>query len=235
MKFSELSTGPIGNRQRGVTLIEALISILVFSVGALGLAALQLTALSASGDSQQRSVAIWKAQELADRIRSNPALLDEYIDQIGSEDASVIGVDNPAAATVIQCETTTGFVSPGAGAFCADNKDGNASACNNEQQVDFDVWEVFCEPNSGAAIAGDASADWSVGLTGLEIVLKQNDLIADGNDDVELYMEWLSRESFANENISDDVVVTTVLTDLCGRVDVPIDSTLDVYCLRFRP
>lgn len=217
--------------QQGVTLIEALISIVVFSVGALGLAALQLTALSASGDSQQRSVAIWKAQELVDRIRGNPLLLSDYIDQIGSDDPAVIGVDDPT--TAINCETTAGFVSPGTGAFCADSSYGAASECTDEEQVDYDVWEVFCEPNSGAAISGAASADWSVGLTGLEVVLKQNDLAVDGNDDVELYMEWLSREADATENITGNVA-RNVSTDLCGRFDVAIDSKLDVYCLRFR-
>lgn len=216
-------------QQRGVTLIEALISILVFTVGALGLAALQLTALSASGDSQQRSVAIWKAQELADRIRSNPNLLPDYITQIGRTNRAFIGVDNPA--TAIDCETTTGFIEP-TGAFCSDNADNVAADCTDEEKVDYDVWEIFCDPNSGAAITGADSVDGSIGLTGLDVVLTRNTILTDGNTDIEIYFEWLSRESDANEGIT-GAAVKNVSTDLCGRTNVNVDSRLDVYCLRF--
>ena len=61
----------LAHKQRGVTLIESVIALLVFSLGALGLTAMQLTSLGASGSSQQRSVVLWKAQEFIDRIKSN--------------------------------------------------------------------------------------------------------------------------------------------------------------------
>ncbi|MFT5571901.1 MAG: type IV pilus assembly protein PilV [Cryomorphaceae bacterium] len=223
-------------RQSGVTLIEAMISILVFSVGALGLAAMQLTAITVSGDSQQRSLAIWKAQELADRIKSNPALVADYVTKISNSTLSTLGSDTAGGRVI--CEVTTGFVEPET--RCADYVDGSGNvqagaACNNtDDRVSYDVWEVFCDPNSGAATSGDASADGSIGLTDLEVVLRQNDLLADGNDDVELYLEWLSRDADANENIT-GTGVRNIKTDLCGRTDVDIDSRLDVYCLRFRP
>lgn len=227
---SPLTGGQLISKQAGVTLIEALISILVFSVGALGLAALQLTAISASGDSQQRSVAIWKAQELADRMRSNPNLIANYIARINSEDIAIIGVDTPS--TTITCDSGI-YATPGA--FCADNKDGPADNCTDQEKVNFDVWDVFCEPNTGAAVAGAGSVDGSAALTNLDIVLRQNDLVVDGNDDIELYLEWFSRESDSDERIANTGSVTNIQTDLCGRANINVDSRLDVYCLRFRP
>jgi len=94
VKRYELSSPLFLESQRGVTLIEAMISLLIFSVGALGLAAMQLTAITASGDSQQRTMAIWKAQELADRIRSNPNLRQLYVAAIGNQTPD--GVASPA-------------------------------------------------------------------------------------------------------------------------------------------
>ena len=57
--------------QAGATLLESLIALVVFSIGALGIAALQTATLVRSDDVKQRSIAIWKAQELADRIKAS--------------------------------------------------------------------------------------------------------------------------------------------------------------------
>ena len=61
---------------RGATLVESLIALFVFAIGALGIAALQTTTLVRSDDVKQRSLAIWKAQELADRIKATTTLDD---------------------------------------------------------------------------------------------------------------------------------------------------------------
>ncbi len=52
------------NRQSGVMLIEALIAILIFSIGVLGIIGLQGTAVKASTDSKYRSEAALLANEL---------------------------------------------------------------------------------------------------------------------------------------------------------------------------
>lgn len=60
-------------RRRGIALMEAMIAILVLSMGALGYAALQIKGLSASSSSMWRSKAGNLANEMADRVRANRA------------------------------------------------------------------------------------------------------------------------------------------------------------------
>jgi len=58
-------------RQRGVTLIEILITLLVLAVGLLGLAALQAFSLSAGQSSYYRTQATNVAYQVADAARAN--------------------------------------------------------------------------------------------------------------------------------------------------------------------
>jgi type IV pilus assembly protein PilV len=57
--------------QQGVTLIEAMIALLVISVGLLGIASLQITAMSQNASSLNHSQAVWFAYNMSDRIRAN--------------------------------------------------------------------------------------------------------------------------------------------------------------------
>jgi type IV pilus assembly protein PilV len=59
------------NTQRGVTLVEAMIALLVISVGLLGIASLQITAMSQNTSSLNHSQATWYAYNMSDRIRAN--------------------------------------------------------------------------------------------------------------------------------------------------------------------
>lgn len=68
-----------GNRptrrvQRGFTLIEVLISVLIFSLGILGIVGMQATAIKMSTDAQQRAEATFLADQLLARLLiSDPA------------------------------------------------------------------------------------------------------------------------------------------------------------------
>ena len=55
----------------GFTLLEALIALLVLSVGLLGIAALQATTLKANHGTYQRTQAIFLAYDMMDRLRAN--------------------------------------------------------------------------------------------------------------------------------------------------------------------
>jgi type IV pilus assembly protein PilV len=56
---------------RGFSLIEILISVLVLSIGVLGMAALQLNALKSNQTAAVRSHATFLAYDIADRMRAN--------------------------------------------------------------------------------------------------------------------------------------------------------------------
>jgi type IV pilus assembly protein PilV len=73
---------PLLRSQRGVMLLEALIAILIFSVGILGLVGLQATAVKQSTDARMRSEAALLADRLIGRMwtdnRATAALQAKY-------------------------------------------------------------------------------------------------------------------------------------------------------------
>ncbi len=82
--------------QSGFTLIEVMVAMFVLSIGLLGLASLQVTALRNDQSAFMRSQATILAYDLSDRMRANLA-------------AVTSGFYNPAnAATTNNCTTTTG-------------------------------------------------------------------------------------------------------------------------------
>ena len=64
--------------QQGVTLIEAMIALLVISVGLLGIASLQITAMNQNASALNHSQAVWIAYNMSDRIRANISQFNTY-------------------------------------------------------------------------------------------------------------------------------------------------------------
>ena len=86
---------PALNSQAGFTLIEVMISVLILSIGLLGLAGLQAAALQTNQSAFTRSQATAFAYDLADRMRANiPGV--------------AAGNYNPANASLTNTCTTTG-------------------------------------------------------------------------------------------------------------------------------
>lgn len=73
MVFIKNKRPPIGKRQRGVGMIEVLISITIASFALLGLAGLQVTSLKYQKTAQFRSLASQYSSDMADRMRANVA------------------------------------------------------------------------------------------------------------------------------------------------------------------
>ncbi len=107
------------NKQKGITMIEVLVTLLVTTVGLLGLAALQLKALQATADSGQRSQAVWLMQDLIESMRANPKATDANYRQ------AVTCNNTPA-----QCAPTPGGLT--------------STECNAEQMAYFNLWESQC-------------------------------------------------------------------------------------------
>lgn len=72
--------------QCGVTLVEVLVTVVILSIGLLGIAALQLTSLRNGTDSVSRSKATWLAADIIDHMRANrtAALAGNYNINVGS-------------------------------------------------------------------------------------------------------------------------------------------------------
>jgi|RhiMethySRZTD1v2_1073278.scaffolds.fasta_scaffold162791_2 type IV pilus assembly protein PilV len=62
----------------GFTLVESLITLIVVSIGLLGIAALYVETLRVGRSAQHRTQAVYVAADLADRIRANRAPVDGY-------------------------------------------------------------------------------------------------------------------------------------------------------------
>lgn len=59
------------HRQRGISMVESLVALVVIAVGMLGIAGLYLSSLQASRSAKLRSHAVELASSIADRIRAN--------------------------------------------------------------------------------------------------------------------------------------------------------------------
>lgn len=64
--------------QQGFSLIEAMVALLVISIGLLGIASLQVTAMKQNASSLNHSQAVWFTYNMSDRIRANISEFDGY-------------------------------------------------------------------------------------------------------------------------------------------------------------
>lgn len=90
----------LAHRARGFTLVEALVALVVLSIGLLGVAALQLTSLRSNHGSAMRSQATFLAYDIIDRMRANreAALAGQYDIALGAEnDAETLAGDDITA------------------------------------------------------------------------------------------------------------------------------------------
>jgi type IV pilus assembly protein PilV len=107
------------NGQRGVTLIEALVALLVLSIGLLGVAGLQMVALRNNHGAHLRSQATVLAYDIADRMRANRAAA-----LAGDYDVAVGGTIAGATLAAIDVQTwkqTLSGVLPGGDGSLARN------------------------------------------------------------------------------------------------------------------
>ena len=111
--------------QRGFTLVEALIALLVLSIGLLGVAGMQLASLQSNYGAFQRSQATFLAQDIADRMRANrtAALASAYDFAYGT--AAPGAPANTAEIDIAMWKTRlAATLPPGASGLPADDPDG---------------------------------------------------------------------------------------------------------------
>ncbi len=104
----------IFRRQRGFSLIESLVALVVLATGMLGIAALYVESLRSAQTAHSRTKAINLAADMADRIRANRAGRVNY----------VAGQENAGARPRV-CGTTVGAV---------------AQNCTAAEMAAYDIW-----------------------------------------------------------------------------------------------
>ena len=122
----------------GFTLVEVMVTIVVVSIGLLGLAGLQINGLRANMGSEARSKATLMANDIIERMRANPlGLSNPTVPAEDNQYADIVTENNVAAANV-DCAT---LPVP----FCS-NKNGKiADTCTTAAQMAvFDAWVWAC-------------------------------------------------------------------------------------------
>lgn len=139
-------------QQSGFTLVEAMIALVIFSVGLLGLAGMQMTGIQSNHSSMMRTIATQLSYDLSERIRSNRA--DDYVNPAGPVAANDILAWNTMVAN--QLVSGVGLVAPRAGGgviirvFWDENRTGanQTARCppNPNQPLDMQCVELEVAP-----------------------------------------------------------------------------------------
>jgi len=85
----------VKTRQQGVSIVEALVALVILSVGMLGIAGLYLMSVQSNRTAQIRTAAVHLINDFGDRVRSNHSVMASY--------ASAMGAVPPAPGT--NCST----------------------------------------------------------------------------------------------------------------------------------
>ena len=121
---------------RGVGMVEVLITIVIMTIGLLGMAALQITAVRGNQDGVQRSHATWLVQDLAERIRGN---ITAYQDDMAGN-ARYVTAGNAPDCNNRPATVCSDYFSP----LPAPGVKINAVACTPTQMAAWDLWETSC-------------------------------------------------------------------------------------------
>ncbi len=83
-----MRTGGQGRLQRGFTLVEVLVTIIIMSIGLLGVAGLQLASMRSNHSAYLRTQATLAAYDLIDRMRADPASFNGKHFKAGADSGS---------------------------------------------------------------------------------------------------------------------------------------------------
>ena len=121
------------SKQRGLNLIEVLVTLTITSIGLMGLVSLQMQSLNATQNSGSYSHAIWLHNDLANRIRANFDAADFYV-------TNGVACGNPPPTVCSSYFTGSQMIL--------------AQQCTGEQMADWDLYEVACGTPRDAGVFG---------------------------------------------------------------------------------
>lgn len=122
--------------QRGVSLIEVLVALVVLGLGFVGYAALQLLGVRTNNESLYRTQAVMLAESMAERMHANRRAANDPA--VNGGNSLYDGLDSAAidcGVSPLRCDRMAGGVDPG--------------DCTPAQVVTWDAYSVFCGLPSG--------------------------------------------------------------------------------------
>lgn len=155
--------------QSGFSLLEILISLLVISIGMLGLGGLQLFALKSANNAHFRTVASLAATDLADRMRANPVAVENNLY------SGALGIEHCETALTTICEASV--------------------ECSPSELSIYDLYRVNCGVSVGSVQTGGVQYDLPQAL--LEIGCAITPCSA-GQDHI-IRVEWQESDSDDND------------------------------------
>lgn len=160
-------------KMQGVGMIEIMVTILVTSVGLLGMAALQTQAVKSTTDAGQRTVALTMVYDFMARLHSNRT-------QAVSYKAAVDAANCGATPTICSTGTYNGSIKAGVN-------------CTPQQGAAFDVWDVMCDHNNKVGTLGKSSSFDYVSNPVLTMTCTNPD-VCSANSTVTLRLDWDERK-----------------------------------------
>lgn len=142
-------------RYKGFSLLEVLIAIVVLSIGLLGLAGLQFSALRGNNQSYERSQANLLAYEIADVMRVNRVA--------AANDAFVMGPTDPPAAAPIDCTADECGTQAQTAAFALDQWFQRVT-----QVLPAGTARIRCEDGCGPGLLHTVQVMWDESREGLD-------------------------------------------------------------------
>jgi len=121
----------------GFTLIEVLVTVVVVSIGLLGLAGLQINGLRANVSSEARSKATLLASDIIERMRANP---------LGVANNSYANINTAAIGCAVQPDP-----------FCSNTNGATAASCDATEMASFDAWVWACGMPTAGTVRGGIS------------------------------------------------------------------------------
>ena len=142
-------------RQRGLTLIESMVALVVISIGLLGLAGLQLTGMQQNSSALHQSKAVWAGYTMADRIRANNIRFANY---------SGIDTNDPYSQDCMSAPCTNDQLVTADAAEWTDSvrelPSGRGQVAGNANQLVITVmWDDEGTGATGTGCGGDAEVD----------------------------------------------------------------------------
>lgn len=174
MKNDEMRVYITPSKQQGFLLLEGLVSLVIFSIGVLGIAGLLMLSNKANNSSYAKQQAVQIVYDMFDRIRANTAAAESGLYNVSNISAS----GSPTLPSQ-------------PGTLC------NVSPCTNTQLASYDIWywltyDVTKLPRGSGSIT--TAPTGTVGNTLVTVTVQWDDSLAQGR------LGAASTESAVNPN-----------------------------------
>lgn len=186
------------HKQKGINLIEVLVTIIITSVGLLGLNSLQLKATRSVQDSGNKSQAVWIIDDLTNRMRANLVGIASY-DTGGEKDCNALSVTKQCSAYHTLSARVTAH-----------------NDCTAAEQAKSDIYAAICGMDNGAG-----SNDLVFSGAASFIADPKINIKVSASREVDINLSWSVRTSgtdedgeaiYSVENLDDDSTLRASIT-----------------------